>query len=134
MAERILVVEDDASILEMTSDILRACGYDVIGVRYPDLVLQIVDRERPDLIILDIMLPRKSGVEVADQLWVNGFGTIPLIGMSASGIMTDLAGQTPFFTAVVRKPFDIDVLLGAIHKALVAAIPTLQTTDVPQGI
>jgi CheY-like chemotaxis protein len=134
MAERILVVEDDASILEMTSDILRASGYEVLGVRHPDLVLQIVDRERPDLIVLDIMLPRMSGVEVADKLWVNGFGTIPIVGVSASGIMTDLANQTPFFASVIRKPFELDTLLRSVHDALVAAIPTLEVAEITQPV
>jgi CheY-like chemotaxis protein len=103
-------------------------------VRHPDLVLQIVDRERPDLIVLDIMLPRMSGVEVADKLWVNGFGTIPIVGVSASGIMTDLANQTPFFASVIRKPFELDTLLRSVHDALVAAIPTLEVAEITQPV
>lgn len=71
MAERILVVEDDRNILDMLTTMLEGAGYDVIGLGYPDLVLEVVGHERPDLILMDVMLPKRSGIEVADQLWVS---------------------------------------------------------------
>jgi CheY-like chemotaxis protein len=132
MAERILVIEDDRPVLEMMNDMLSSVGYEVIGLAYPDLVLEVVAHERPDLILIDIMLPVKSGIEVADQLWVNGFGTTPMIALSASSVMTDLARQTPFFERVMRKPFDMDELLCEMADVLAAHAPTSASTEVAQ--
>jgi CheY-like chemotaxis protein len=125
MAGRILVVEDDRQILEMLTDMLRVDGHEVIGLAYPELVLEVVDHERPDLILLDIMLPKTSGIEVADQLWVNGLGAIPIIATSASSVMIDLAHQTPFFERVVRKPFEMEKLLETVGEVLRAYDPTV---------
>ena len=55
---------------------------------------------------------------MADQPWTNGYGSIPMIAMSASTVMVDLARQTPFFQEVVGKPFDIGVLLDGIRRVL----------------
>jgi DNA-binding response OmpR family regulator len=118
VAGKILVLEDDRYILELVKDILGYEGHEVIGLSYPDLILDVVTRERPDAIVIDIMLPKVSGIEVADKLWLNGFASIPLIAMSASTVMADLARQTPLFCTVMRKPFDMAELLGAVDQAL----------------
>jgi CheY-like chemotaxis protein len=118
MAGPILVLEDDTQVLDTVTDVLRSAGYGVIGLRHPELVLEVVAHEPPDLILVDMMLPAQSGIDVADRLWVNGFGAAPMIAMSASGIMLDLARQMPFFDALIRKPFDIDTLLSTVDRAL----------------
>jgi DNA-binding response OmpR family regulator len=125
MAGRILVLEDDEHVLRMVQDMLRDEGYEAIGLRYPELVLDVVAQEEPDLVLIDVMLPKRSGIEVADQLWTNGFGATPIIAMSASTIMLDLARGTPFFQEVVRKPFDMDALLGDVRRVLSEHRPTL---------
>jgi DNA-binding response OmpR family regulator len=123
MAARILVIEDDEHILELVTEVLWSAGYQVTSLRYPDLALDVVHREQPDLILIDVMLPKKSGVEVADCLWLHGFGTTPMIAMSASNVMYDLAGHSPFFHTVVRKPFDMESLLRAVRDAITAHHP-----------
>jgi two-component system response regulator MprA len=125
MAGRILVIEDDEHVLETVTDMLQSGGHEVIGLRFPDLALDVVAHERPDLILLDVMLSKTSGIDVADRLWLNGFGTTPLVAMSASIVMTDLARQTPFFQAVMRKPFDIDRLLAQVSEVLSEDASTL---------
>ena len=112
----ILVLEDDEHILQLLRDILESEGYSVVGLRHPELILDVMAREQPDLLLVDIMLPRRSGIEVADQLWTNGFGDIPMIAMSASTTMLDLARQMPFFQEVVRKPFDVVALLADVDR------------------
>jgi DNA-binding response OmpR family regulator len=134
VAGKILVLEDDVYILELMKDILACDGHQVIGLGYPDLVLDVVGREKPDLIVIDIMLPKVSGVEVADRLWVNGFGSIPMIAMSASTIMLELARSTPFFCSVVRKPFDMVELLSEVELALAAFSPALPEHEQQRGV
>lgn len=131
---RILVVEDEQTVLQMTSELLASEGFEVIELRFPELVLEVVEHERPDLILVDIMLPERSGIEVADALWVNGFGTIPLIAMSASCVMADLAHASPFFQRVLRKPFDIDELLGAVQSVLSANSVAREVEEARQSI
>ena len=120
MAEKILVIDDDQPVLEMLTDMLLTADYEVVGLSYPDLALEVVAHERPDLILMDIMLPKRSGIEVADQLWVNGFGSTPILAISASTIMIDLAHQTPFFEKVIRKPFDMTRMLDDVRDTLYA--------------
>lgn len=131
MAERILVIEDDRNILDMLTEMLSSAGYEVIALAYPDLALEVVGHERPDLILMDVMLPKRSGIEVADQLWINGFGTIPMVGISASTVMVDLARQSPFFAAVVLKPFEMDQFLRLVHETLAAYSPTAAVERIP---
>lgn len=123
MNKKILVVEDDDGVRQLLCDLGESAGYDVIGLPYPDLVLDVASHERPDLILVDMMLPRHSGVEIADKLHINGFGHIPIIATSASPIMRDLARQTSVFQAVVSKPFDVNVLLEVIHATIEAPAP-----------
>lgn len=123
MAGRMLVVEDDANISDMLGEMLRDVADEVILLRHPDLVLDVVAQEHPDVILIDVMLPKKSGVEVADQLWVSGFGTTPLIAMSASSVMLDLARHSPFFQRVLRKPLDMDELLQEVRDVMSECIP-----------
>lgn len=134
MAGPILVIEDDHTVLEMMTDILKSSGYQVIGLAYPDLVLEVVSHERPDLILMDIMLPARSGIEVADQLWINGFGTIPIIALSASSVMTDLARQAPFFQRVLRKPFALEELLSSVADVVSDHLPASAAVEVGSGV
>lgn len=133
MTGRILIIEDDPHILEMLTDMLESVGYKAIGLRYPELVLDVVSHERPDLILTDVMLPRSSGIEVADRLWINGYGTTPIIATSASGIMIDLACHTPFFERVLRKPFEMTELLDAVRDVISAHDPTFVEPSVAQS-
>jgi CheY-like chemotaxis protein len=94
----------------------------------------VVTHERPDLILVDIMLPKSSGIEVADKLWMNGFGTTPMIALSASSVMVDLARQSPFFDVVLRKPFDMEELLDEVQNVLLAHTPTAGPVEVEQSI
>lgn len=129
MTGRVLVIEDDKIILEMVTEMLQGDGYEVIGLRYPDLALNVVEQERPDLILVDIMLPKRSGIEVAEEVRGNGFGSIPVVAMSASTIMVDLADHAECFCAVLQKPFDMDVLLDTLHGALTASAPGHESVE-----
>lgn len=135
MAARILVLEDDEHILQLITDILESEGYSVLGLRHPELILEVMAREQPDLLLVDIMLPRHSGIEVADRLWTNGFGDVPMMAMSASMIMLDLARQMPFFQEVVRKPFDMEMLLDDVDRVLRTCSPVqgVPIRDVPNS-
>ncbi len=68
MPKKILVVDDEPAILKMISARLRAAGYGVISAENGSDALQLARTEKPDLIILDLMLPKMDGFEVCATL------------------------------------------------------------------
>ncbi len=83
-AKKILIVDDDANILELFRDILEDKGYQVVTYTRGWEALQSVSRDRPDLIILDIMMPRVNGYEVCQILKENPTTKdIPVIFLTA---------------------------------------------------
>jgi DNA-binding response OmpR family regulator len=116
MERRVVVVEDDEEIRELLRDVLRLNGIVPISVRRPDHVLDTASYEWPDAFLIDIMLPGKSGLEVAQELRANGFGDIPMIGLSASPIMRDVADDSGLFACTLLKPFDFDELMERMRE------------------
>jgi CheY-like chemotaxis protein len=114
MGTCVVVVEDEPSVLEMLRDLLTMNGYSVVPVSYPELVHTIDPDLHPDVFLLDVMLPGMSGVELAAQLRTCGFEETPMIAMSASPLMLELAAASKLFRQTVAKPFDITKLLDAI--------------------
>ncbi len=82
--EKIILVDDDPSIVELFHDILEGRGYQVKTFQRGWEALQAVSRERPDLMILDIMMPRVNGYEVCQILKENPkTENIPVIFLTA---------------------------------------------------
>ncbi len=82
--KRIILVDDDPSIVELFHDILEGHGYQVTTFQRGWEALQAVSREHPDLIILDIMMPRVNGYEVCQILKENPkTKSIPVIFLTA---------------------------------------------------
>lgn len=115
MTKRILVVDDDAGIVEATKLVLEDEGYDVEAMMDGEKVLKITDNY-PDLILLDIWLSGTDGREIAKQL-KNSAATkdIPLIMFSANRDCADIALEVGAEDCLI-KPFDIDELLKKVAK------------------
>ena len=114
----LVVVEDEPDILQLLHDLFEVEGFSTIGVAQPQMVLGVAGKTSPDLFLVDIMLPGMSGIEVAEILRANGFASTPMIAMSASRVMVDLAIQSGLFQAVVNKPFDFDLLFEEIYRMI----------------
>ncbi len=115
---RILVVEDDLSILTGLSMSLRFEGYEVIQAQDGRTGLQKVLDERPDLLVLDIMLPQMNGFEVLEELKRRG-NPVPVIVLSAKGVETDrVMGLNLGADDYVVKPFGLQELLARIRAVL----------------
>lgn len=83
-SKRIMIVDDDAVILELFKDVLENRGYQVVVFTRGWEALQAVSRDKPDLVILDIMMPRVNGYEVCQILKENpNTKNIPVIFLSA---------------------------------------------------
>lgn len=114
----IVVVEDDPEIRELESFLLGAEGYRVVGVADGEGVSAAVREGPADMVLLDLMLPRKSGNEVLVELQ-NDAATrdVPVIVVSA---YTQKLVRTAQVKQVIAKPFDVTDLLDAVHSTLEA--------------
>ncbi|MEP6694219.1 MAG: response regulator [Chloroflexota bacterium] len=121
MGKRVLVVDDDASIRELLSSALEDDGYEVVPATNGADALAVCARWRPDVIVLDLMMPVMDGWTFAKRLHENAdISSIPIVVLSAAN---DLARHAKTIGAadVVGKPFDLDQLLPKVARAAEAA-------------
>lgn len=120
IAKTIAIIDDDAPISDMLCEILQKEGYSVLTAYSGTEALYLLAQERPDLILLDLMLPGLSGEEVLKQI-----SGIPVIVISAKVDVEDkvnllMAGAVDY----VSKPFSVRELLARIAVHLrIAAVP-----------
>ncbi len=115
----IVVVDDERDILNLICSVLEEEGYTVICLTHP-VETEKLKGQKPHLFVLDIMLPAMSGIRLAGELRKNGFGSTPMIAMSASPAMLKLAKESTFFQGVVPKPFDLDGFIEVVENQLQA--------------
>ncbi len=121
----VLVVDDDPDILEAICDILEAEGYRVARARHGEEALTRVEAQRPDVILLDLMMPVMDGVAFAQALRLRpAVSDVPIVVISADGNPQRAAAVHA--TGYLAKPFDIEALLtqvAGITRAGPAAPP-----------
>lgn len=84
MDRKIMVVDDDKEFLEELREILALSGYELLAVDDATKVLGLARAEKPEVILLDLKMPQKSGFQVADELrHFSELSHIPIIAMSA---------------------------------------------------
>lgn len=118
--KRILVVDDEPGIQATLRARLEANGYDVLLESDGEAGLQRAREEKPDLILLDLMLPRRDGYSVCRLLkFDNRFRHIPIIMLTARAQERDRSlGQKTGADAYISKPFDASHLLETIRRLL----------------
>ncbi|HEX8235506.1 MAG TPA: diguanylate cyclase [Abditibacteriaceae bacterium] len=115
----ILVVEDDPEINSLMALTLRVEDYDVIQARDGEQALKLVQDRNPDLILLDVMMPRMSGYEVAQTLQDRPSSVnIPIIFVTAKAEMEDRVTGLEMAVDYVCKPFAAPELLARVRAAL----------------
>jgi CheY-like chemotaxis protein len=116
----VLLAEDDQDIRDVVQEVLEERGYDVIPARTGRQALDVLaldSASRPDVVILDLMMPIVTGWQVLEQMRSQPeLEKIPVIILTA--VSQDMPSGA---TAILRKPFDIDQLL-AILKSDVPGI------------
>jgi two-component system chemotaxis response regulator CheY len=115
--KRVLVVDDDASIRELLSTALEDDGYEVVPAKNGQDALSVCERWRPDVIVLDLMMPVMDGWTFAKRMRERD--DIPIVVLSAAN---DLERHAKALGAaeVVGKPFDLDQLLPKVARAAAA--------------
>jgi CheY-like chemotaxis protein len=109
----VLVVDDDPDILDAICDILEAEGYGVSRARHGLEALEQVDSSRPDVILLDLMMPVMDGVAFSQALRQRPrVSDIPIVVISADG--NPQRATAVGAVGYLAKPFDIDALLAQV--------------------
>jgi two-component system, OmpR family, KDP operon response regulator KdpE len=117
MPPKILVVDDEPNILSTLGPLLRARGYDVLTAMTGRAAVQTLERDTPDLIVLDLGLPDIDGVEVCRI--VRETHNVPIVVLSARGAEGDKVRALDLGADdYVTKPFGAEELLARIRAAL----------------
>lgn len=118
MKQRILIVEDDPSIRLGLTHVLEESGYEVFGCNDGLQAESAVRQHRPDLIILDVMLPSKNGFDICRSLRASG-STASILMLSAKSQEVDkVVGLELGADDYVTKPFSVRELLARIQSLL----------------
>ena len=125
---RILVVEDEESLLKLESILFTSKGYQVTGVRGGKDALLAIAEGRPDIVVLDLMLPDMDGFEVCRSIKANpDTCSIPVIMLTAKKSSRDLEhGKSVGADAYITKPFKSVKVLEVIEGLI-------RNQDLPKG-
>jgi len=117
MPATILCVQADRSIRDLYVDALEAEGYQSLCAQDGNQTLEILKRQNPDVVILDIALPRQDGFEVLAQIRELGFGEmLPVLMVSAGEVTEEFTERAATLGAVgvIEGPIEADVLVGKV--------------------
>ena len=117
--KKILIVDDDLEIIESLRYALEGEGHQVVIARDGNQGLALAERENPDLLILDMMMPKRSGFLVLEKLRRVRDEPLPVIMITGNEgnrhkAYAELLGVSDY----IRKPFAMDRLVGAVDKLL----------------
>ncbi|QDV45213.1 Alkaline phosphatase synthesis transcriptional regulatory protein PhoP [Stieleria neptunia] len=119
---KILIVDDDVEIIESVRYALEGAGYEVVVARDGNQGLALAERESPDLIILDMMMPKRSGFLVLEKLRRMSESMVPVIMITGNeGSRHKAYAELLGVSEYIRKPFQMDKLLRAVDTQLTSA-------------
>jgi len=129
---KILVCDDDQPSVKMISYLLREEGHSVSSAKDGQEALERVEADPPDLIIMDVMMPRMDGLEATRR--IRQFMNVPIIILSAKGETSDkVAGLQLGADDYLAKPFEPSELLARVH-AVLRRTETYLTEDVQSRV
>ena len=122
MPQRILVVDDDKSIVRVLRGYLEQSGYQVLTAADGESALHMLRRERPDLVILDLMMPNLDGWEVTRIVRADkGLAATPIIMLTARVEDTDkIVGLELGADDYITKPFNAREVVARVERTLAA--------------
>jgi len=112
---RVLVVDDEPAILKVLGIELKLSGYEVITTTSGAEAIELVRNQEPDIVLLDVVMPETSGLEVLQQ--VRKFSQVPIIIFTGHPTVIKLALQNGA-TESISKPFDPDLLVAKMRLVL----------------
>ena len=117
-AERILIVDDEPWAREMMQEILEREGYHAVAVGSADEALRQAEKEEFDLVLTDIVMPNKGGVELVQEFRELSPNTVPLVVTGYASVETAQAAIRQGVYDYIVKPFERCDFCAAVAKAL----------------
>ena len=123
MAKKILIAEDEANIIASVEFLLQHAGYELRIARDGEEALRGIGEFLPDLVLLDVMMPRRNGFEVCQKIRENAqWSHIKIVMLTAKGRQTEISkGMALGADAYLVKPFSTKELLEQVQRQLGAA-------------
>jgi DNA-binding response OmpR family regulator len=123
MEQKILIVDDEAHIrmlIEQTLEELEDEGVDFFAAENGEIALEIIQEEKPNLVFLDVMMPKMNGMEVCRRVKKElGMNNVFIILLTAKGQEIDrLKGQEVGADVYMTKPFDPEMILSKAKEVL----------------
>lgn len=120
MTKKILIIEDEPSLLRLLSTEIKSLKYDIIEARDGKQALVLFKKEKPDLVLLDLVLPLKSGFEVLEEIKIKQKSKVPVI------ILSNLAGEQDIelgknlgaLDYIVKSNMTLKEIMIKVNKAL----------------
>ena len=118
--KKILIVDDEKDIVETMTFMLKAKGFDCISAYDGETGLSLAKSEKPDLVILDVMMPKINGYKICRLLkFDNKYKDIPIIMVTARSQDEDkIIGEETGADEYITKPFDLDEVVKTVEQYL----------------
>jgi len=117
--KRVLLVDDDTEIVESMRTVLESRGYEILIARDGNQGLMMAERDEPDLVVLDMMMPKRSGFLVLEKLRRSRPVPMKVIMITANeGSRHKAYAEMLGVDDYIRKPFAMDRLLASIDRLL----------------
>jgi DNA-binding response OmpR family regulator len=119
MTPKVLIVDDEPNIVISLEFLMKRRGYQTLVARDGDEALAAVETFRPDLVLLDVMLPRRDGFEVCQRLRADGWTDLKIVMLTAKGREAEMAkGIDVGADSYVTKPFSTRELVDHVARIL----------------
>ena len=119
MASKVLIVDDEPNIVLSLEFLMNRQGYETRVARDGDEALAAVEGFRPDLVLLDVMLPRRDGFEVCQRLRADGWSELKILMLTAKGRDVEIEkGLALGADGYVTKPFSTGELVARVADML----------------
>lgn len=116
---KVLIVDDEPNIVTSLEFLMRRSGHEIRVAADGDLALEEAERFQPDLVLLDVMLPRRDGFEVCQRLRATGRSGLKIVMLTAKGRETEVAkGMAMGADSYVTKPFSTRELVDQVTRLL----------------
>ena len=120
MSKKIVIIDDEEQLSEMYAMRLKSMGYDVLTESNPVEGIEIVKKEQPDLVLLDVLMPQMNGRVVCEKLKEDpSTEAIPVLFLTAKNTIDDIEAELAAgAVGHITKPIDIDVLMEKLETII----------------
>jgi DNA-binding response OmpR family regulator len=120
MPKKVMIVDDEPNILLSVEFLMQREGHEVVTARDGQEAIELLAAAKPDLMILDVMMPRKNGFEVCNEVRADpGFADMPILMLTAKGREAEIKkGESLGADAYITKPFSTHELVAKVQALL----------------